>query len=257
MVTFIVIIFVFLLIFLRKPIFSLFGNPVSEISTPLWGISQFLSGEITENFLSIQSKKTLVKKLMELQESFKSMHSLEQERDTLAKENTELQKTLGLYREFQFDKTARVLARPPKISYDTLLIDIGEKDGVLMGDLVFSGENILLGEISDIRRSSSLVELYSTPLRETEVRLPTSGLALTFVGRGGGAFSVAIPRDIPAEEGESILSSREGNYLVGVISRITGNPQDPVKTIIAKSPINMNYLHYVFIKRTVVHEQEI
>ncbi len=237
------------IIFLRKPIFSIFNKGSILAAEPIWGVGHFISGEITEGFLSLQSKKTLIKRLLDLQEEFVSMASLKKERDVLAEENVQLEKTLGLYKEFGFEKTARVLSRPPKTSYDTLVIDRGQVDGVEEGDLIFSGENIFLGIVRESGSRSSLVELLSTSTIETEVRFPISDLALTLVGRGGGAFSVNVPRDIPIQEGEFIVSTLNDSFVIGEVSRVTGDPQDPSKTVIAKSPINMNYLNYVFIKR--------
>ncbi len=237
------------IIVFRKPIFSLFGNGASVVVSPVWGAHNFISGEITESLLSIQKKETLIRKLLELQDDFMAMSSIKTERDLLAEENEDLKKIVGLYRKYDFENTSRVLSRPPVVSYDTIMIDSGERDGVLVGDRVFTEGNIYLGKIKDVNNNSSLVELVSTSGVETSVRLVSSDISLTLVGRGGGAFLVNVPRDISIDKGGIFVPTFDSQFIVAEVSRVTGDAQDPTKTVIAKTPLNLNYINYVFIKR--------
>ena len=117
---FMVVIVAVLCILFRKPIFSLFGNGVSVVANPVWGVGEFFKGEITESILSIQSKKSLVRKLLDLQDDFMVMSTLRDEKDVLIDENLRLKKLLGIYQLSDFDATARVLSRPPVVSFQCI-----------------------------------------------------------------------------------------------------------------------------------------
>jgi cell shape-determining protein MreC len=240
---------VLLVFFLRKPVFKLFGHGASVVAEPVWGVSQFLSGEVTEGFLLLQSKNSLASKLLELQDKFKEFSGLVKERDLLLEENKELKQLLSLKTEYSFTDTARVLSRPPRISYDTFLIDLGSLNGVEEGDLVFVENSVLVGFVSDVRLGSSVVELMSSPGFESEVRLLSSDLALSVSGTGGGSFRVNVPKGIEVSEGSQLVSVYDSSFLVAEVVRVIGDPQDPSQTVIAKAPFNMHYVNNVFLKR--------
>ncbi|MFT5360159.1 MAG: cell shape-determining protein MreC [Candidatus Paceibacteria bacterium] len=241
---------VVLIVIFRRPVLSLFGNGVSVVSGPVWGVSDFVSGGITESLLAIQSKKSLIKKLLDLQDDFMIMATLKKEKEVLENENARLMDLLGLYNSSVFDKTARVLSRPPKIAYDNILIDKGRKDDISSGSKAFTSGGIYIGTVKEVYLESSLVELLSTSGVETEARLSSadSSLSLILVGRGGGSFSVNVPRDVFVDESGLFVSSLNGEFLIAETSKVTGDPQDPIKTVIAKTPFNINYIDYVFIK---------
>jgi cell shape-determining protein MreC len=240
---------VLVLFFARKPIINLFGGAVQGVVAPAWGVTQFLNGEITEGFLFLQPKKALVRRMLELQEDFMNMSSLVYEYEALKKENEDLKESLKLKNTFGFEATARILSRPPQTSYDRIVIDLGQNDDVFEEDLVFVGDNTLLGRVVESYPSSSLVELLSSSGVETEARLLFSELSLPLTGRGGGAFEVAVPRDIPIEELDIFISPYDSGIVLAEVVKVTGDPQDPAKIIVAKTPFNINRVKYVFIKR--------
>jgi cell shape-determining protein MreC len=244
-----VVLLIFVLFFLRRPILNIFSSASYAVASPVWGLSQFLDGEITEGFLLLQSKDSLVKNLVNIQKDFMSFDSLRLEYIASQKENNELKEQLNLKKTFGFEKTARVLVKPPQTSYDSIVIDVGAQDGVVEGDSVFVGQNVLLGRVSKAYPSTALVEMISSAGVSTEARLLLSELSLPLVGQGGGSFKVEIPRDTPIDESDFFVSSFDMSVVLAEVVKIIGDPQDPVKTIIAKTPFNIHYASHVFVKR--------
>jgi hypothetical protein len=92
---------------------------------------------------------------------------------------------------------ARVLMKPNQSPYDTLILDVGERDGVRLGDQVFAhGVWCILEKYLKWMRVLRKHCLYSAPGEKTLARLPASGIDVELIGRGGGAFSVALSRDV-------------------------------------------------------------
>lgn len=231
-----------------KQILSIVGIGTSTIASPVWNAEELVAGTLTKTTLSLNSKKSLISSFLDLQDDFMAMSAVRSQYLALQNENQDLREVLGLVRDFGYAHTARVVARPPQISYDTILIDKGSVDGLVEGQSVFAGENLLIGTIAEVHPHSSLVQLLSSSKVLTEARLISSELTLTLVGRGGGAFSVDVPRDVPIEDNDIFVSTQSGSVVIAEVVEITGDPQDPSKTVLAKSPINMNYLNYVFVK---------
>ena len=96
------------------------------------------------------------------------------DRDLLYRENLELKSRLGRAPE---GKTllAAVLLRPPGTPYDTFILDVGEKDGVALGDLVFAGGSVIIGKITEVYRSTSRTTLFSAPGQTHEALIFAEG----------------------------------------------------------------------------------
>src|SRR3989344_3226464 len=60
-----------------------------------------------------------------------------------------------------------ILAKPNKSFYDTLVIDIGLKQGVKVGDSVFALGNIPIGRIAEVHAYSSKVILFFSSRRDS------------------------------------------------------------------------------------------
>jgi cell shape-determining protein MreC len=233
----------------RSQITGFFGKPVSTVIEPLWQVSQLARGEIEESFLKLQSKKALIKNILHLQEKFLQLGDTISQNEILVQENEELKKQLGLYREASYDASAHVLRRSPQIAYDTLVIDLGSRDGIERGDAVFAGNGVYLGNITEVHTDTSLVTLLSTSSLETNAVFLDAGFEITLTGSGGGSFEGYVPKGADVSSDDILVSVQDSSWYIADVVRVGGDAQDPSKRVIAKNPLNMKYVHTVFVKR--------
>jgi cell shape-determining protein MreC len=161
----------------------------------------------------------------------------------LSDENTELRKVQSVER-ITTIVPARILARPPRTHYDTVLVAAGSASGVSTGDRVVSG-NILVGEVIAVTASSATVELLSTPQAEIDVLLGEPVAVAIARGVGGGAFEVAVPQGVTVQVGDPVRPSTDETLLLGVVSGVSGSPTDATKTVYVAAPVPMSQLDFV------------
>ncbi len=118
---------------------------------------------------------------------------------------------------------------------DTLILNLGEKDGIKKGMAVVSAQKILYGFVGEVFYRSSRLTLLSE--RGTSLPVKIAGedeesLSGLLKGGGGGkAFLELIPRERELKEGELILSAAVGNYpeglLVGLADKLISGDTEP------------------------------
>jgi cell shape-determining protein MreC len=167
----------------------------------------------------------------------------------LKKENTDLKETLGRLQESDNFILGNILTKPNHSPYDTIIIDIGEKSGIREGDLVYSNGNVPIGNISKIYTKTSLVSLYSNPGQKTEGYLNDSNASVELVGRGGGNFEMIIPLDLVVDKGSIVYLPGLSSLVVAIVDEIISKPSDPFKKVILSSPVNVQNLKWVEVKK--------
>jgi len=60
---------------------------------------------------------------------------------------------------------------------------------------------------------------------------------------------MSIPVDLPFEKGTSILLPNLQSEIVAIMQDVLSSPNDPVKKILLSSPVNVQSLKWVFVKR--------
>ncbi len=142
--------------------------------------------------------------------------------------------------------TARVLSRPPRTHYDTLLLGAGSATGISVHDAVlFNG--VLLGEIISVTASSATVELFSTPKSEHDVILGNPSAVAIARGLGGGAFEVQVPQGVAVLQNDSVRAATDDTLLLGVVVSVSGSATDATKTVHVASPVSMSEIDFVSI----------
>ncbi len=138
---------------------------------------------------------------------------------------------------------ATVLARPPRLPYDTLLIDAGSLNTsppVAVGDLVVVG-TVALGKITSVSDRLSRVELFSTPGQNLEIMIGPANLPLAntpAAGRGLGNWLVRLPRELPVTVGLPVWSPALGPYLIGQVGAVASSTDDLSQLVYIRTPIN-------------------
>ncbi len=146
---------------------------------------------------------------------------------------------------------ARVLTLPPQSLYDTLIIDSGSAQGVIVGKKVFAGKNILIGIVSEVYEKTAKVKLYSSPDEKYDVIIgvASSSVRATAVGHGNGMFEALVPREAAVEIGDNVTIPEISNTIYGKVNYIITDPARAFDSILFQSSIPIQSLRRVYVEK--------
>ena len=245
---FVILIFL-IIIYFNKPIFQTISNLSLNLGKPflVFGnntktrLHNFSSYFISKNNL-LKENDILKNKNLELESKLVNYQSLENE-------NLNLKELLGRLGENHTYILATILAKPNTTLYDTLVLDVGSKDGILVGDIVFAYGNIPLGKVSEVYAKNSKVTLFSSSGEKTNAIISSTNTYIDLIGRGGGNFEIILPRDFTLEEGESVLFPDLKNYVIAKVVSTISDARDSYQKALLISPINIQELKFVQIRK--------
>lgn len=201
----IIVFLFFLVLFFILNLFnfkSLFYSVSEKIQTTLWDKNS-----------EISLSKVDTKNLIEENQRLNSLLSVLEE---TKRENEFLKNSLGLK---NYDDAELIPGRIISKDYlsDSILINIGSKDGAKKGFPVVISENILLGKVSEVYSNYSRVQLLSLKDNLTDVNV--DGISALAKGNGKRGIDLEMfPRDKDLGENEFILTSfLGGNYPAGLV----------------------------------------
>jgi cell shape-determining protein MreC len=163
----------------------------------------------------------------------------------VVEENKNLRRVEGI-ESITTSVSARVLSRPPRTHYDTLIVGAGSAQGVAVHDLAM-WDGVLLGEVIMVTASSATVELYSSPTSELDVMIGTPSAVAIARGLGGGAFEVMIPQGVEVSQGDTVRASTDETLLLGRVVSVSGSATDATKTVHVAAPVSMSEIDFVSI----------
>ncbi len=193
------------------------------------------------------SRTSLIKKVVALQSQLDAQNASLVALSTLEKENETLKAEFGRT-DIVKGTLARVIVAPNHSIYDTLVVDVGSDDGVIVGQNVYAFGSVALGTVSDVLTHTSTVLLYSASGRETAGTTTGSDISITLIGRGGGEYEVRMPRDISFQEGGVITQQSLSVHPLATIQKIITDPRDPFQRLLAKVPVNLQTMKWVVVK---------
>ncbi|HVT74990.1 MAG TPA: rod shape-determining protein MreC [Candidatus Paceibacterota bacterium] len=241
------LVFVFALTYLFPSFFPSVFFPVGSL---FWRAEQSTVGFFVSMGKIVQSKYSLVEENKRLTEELAARDRAALMLDDVRTENETFKSMLGRTGKGNY-VLGVILVRPPVSLYDTLVIDVGTKDGVAAGDKVYAEGDVLVGDIAEAYGSQSKVALYSVPGRKTPILVGTSTVATDATGRGGGNFIFTLPAQTKLAEGAVITMPSIRNHIFGVVQRIMVDSTDSVQTVLFRSPANVNQLRFVEVDRTL------
>lgn len=230
-------IFFFLYLFTFSPIGSFTKHLVEKYTPFLWGVSNQLALTPSQMFSALYSKTSIIEENVTLKKEIRDMSLKLLDRNLLYEENLALKERLGRNGDGQ-TTIARVIAKPPRSFYDTLVIDVGSKQGITGGENVLYGDAIMIGEISEVSEKTSKVRLFSSSGENISVTIGKHSVPAVAVGLGGGNFEIKIPRDTHIALGDNILVPSLMPHFLGVVEYIESKESDPFERILFKSPIS-------------------
>lgn len=193
-------------------------------------------------------KRTLIKENEKLRSEVDVLSTRLLDYQIIKDENNDLKQFIGGFENIESFKVGRVVSRPPVTFYDTVLLDIGEDDGVFVGASVYINNNIIIGNVLEVYKNTSLVSLYTSPKTETKGILIPSNTEITLIGRGGGSYEANIPRDLTIEEGSIVTFPGKENDILAIALSNISDPRDSLNTVLFRSPVNYNNIRFVGIR---------
>ncbi len=191
----------------------------------------------------LTDKHTLIEKNTELEGELEKLRLSLLDADSLESENLILRRELGFSRT-EPAISAFVVASPPMIPLDTLMIGLGAEE-VSIGDLVVVGERIALGSVARIFGKKSDVVLNTFPGILSYGHNARTNESVEFVGVGGGVMESTMPINFDIEVGDQILLLRDRTYLLGVVNMIEEDATSGSKNILVSLPVGVSKLEVV------------
>lgn len=236
---------VFAMLFILTPLSQKLTQINHRMGLNLWQTNIALAQDITSLRVRItQSKIRLVQEKEDLQNKLEVVQGMLLDMQRIQKENESLREQLNVVNNPNEIITAQVLSTPTRSIYRGITVQAGEQHGVAVGQYVTAFGTVLLGRVVEVYPRTAHVALFTDPDVVHTVFLPEQELVVESTGRGSGNLRFDIPRDIVVAEGDYILSQETGKIL-GMIHTSLTDPREPVQTVLARSPLNLEHLQWV------------
>lgn len=219
------------------------------IGKPIWKLRNAEVSRVTDMGYLVRTKASVYKENENLLRENADLKTSMIDYQILKTENIDLKESLGRIVPGRDMVLSNILTKPNYSPYDTLIIDVGSNVGVSAGDQVYSNVVTPIGEVSAAYTNTSLVTLYSNPGQVTGAMMDGTNTSVELVGRGGGNFEMTIPIDLQFVKGGIVYLPNISTEIVAIIEDVISSPNDPVKKLLLSSPINVQNLKWVFVKR--------
>lgn len=173
--------------------------------------------------------------------------------EILKKDNEELKKQLGFKQNQKFKTiAASVISRALETGDQSLLLDIGTRDGVYPGQPVIVGNGTLIGKIIETQEKTSWVRLLSDNRSKIAGAILNSEQSIGVV-EGGYGLSIKmnfIPRNELVKIGDFITTSglEEGiprGLIIGKIAALENEAYKPFQQAIITPAANLDKIYLV------------
>lgn len=230
--------FSLLLLSLRGPVSNTLGGIFAVLGKPFW----FIRDEVVIKYQSVAtaltSKASLEAENNHLKDVLDEVALGAYSRDELRVENDNLKAMLGRQTEYTYT-LARILSAPPVSSYDTLLLDAGEDQGVFVGMQAFSQGDFKVGEVSRVWGRTALVALYSTPNTQLSVTIGSSSIPAIAWGLGGGNLRIILPRGVKVVVGDLVSIPALSPQYAGTVDAIDRPEGSSLEAIYVRLPFDL------------------
>ncbi|MFA5936754.1 MAG: rod shape-determining protein MreC [Candidatus Paceibacterota bacterium] len=242
------VVFVFLIYF-RTSVFNSLSYVSHLVFRPVLILGNNISGKLSNVGAYFYSKKSLLIENENLNLKLNEQSAKIANYNSILDENLKIKEILGRSSENKITVLGSILSKPNQSPYDTLIIDVGEKNKIEVGQRVFAIGNIPIGRIAEVYLNSSKVILFSNPGEKTEVVVSGQNAFMQVVGRGGGNFEMTLPRDFILEKGTEIVLPGINTYVLGIVETIISDPRDSFQKALLVSPVNIAELKFVEVEK--------
>ena len=222
-----------------------FSGPISSFSytlaRPVWSVRAMLFGS-TEDTLTeataskadlIAKNKLLSQEVYDLQ-----VNNLALTSETLA---PHIETTLH-----QNTVMVKVISKPPLTPYDVFVVDTSART-LPAGSLVYLGDNVLIGTVSQSTSRSALVSLYSSGSLVTPVDVLRTGETIALKGQGGGNFEAILPKDFSISPGDILVDRGATRSVIAQVYSVDESSGGSFKKAYARIPTNIFQAEWLFV----------
>ena len=193
-----------------------------------------------------KSRNELLVKIEKLEEAQQNFNLGTADLTALFYENQRLQNELGLQPDAPYVRVA-VIARPPQMPFDLLLVNEGSQGGVSVGDLALSSDRSLSGKVMEVSNKTAIVKVNSFTDNLLSGFVARTGESIELRGAGGGNLVAKTPIDFDMVVGDSVLVSFGADYVVAIVGAIEDDVSGGAKNALLSLPFNLNKIETLFI----------
>lgn len=219
---------------------NLTGSYLRKIALPVWASKERVAD--VGVFSRIRSKASILSENEDLKSKLVEIRLALLVNESLKKENEEMRETLDALRG-KNAIWADVIARPPVSAYDTFVVKTGSTIPKVGFEALAYG-TVLIGEIVEADKSTSLVRLYSASGNSYQATIEPSRETIEIKGSGAGSFESRIPKAVKVAINDKVYFLGNSK-LLGTVAHIEETSSDSFKTIYIQSPINIYKLKAV------------
>ncbi len=235
----------------------------SSVANVVWlALEQalFLGGRTGDSmggvFAQFTSKATLQAENDRLRAALATSSAALLDRQLLLEENRQLLARLGRKATTTTSIFAQVLLRPPAMPYDTLMIDIGKRDGVRTGNFVSPGGTVVVGTVEEVYDSTSRVVLFSAP-GTTHQGLLSGTIPVAVRGQGGGSLLAEVPVGENVAAGDVVTFPGTTQHFSAQVVATEAKEGGSFITAYLSLPVNIFSLRYVeVLPNTTFYEED-
>ncbi len=236
---------IFFLIFVLLFSFNPTRGFLFKMGYPFWTIKNSINYFFTQSFNVLKSKNSLIAEDYLLKEDIKRNENDVVLLNLIKKENEDLKGVLGRKINNSNVVLSTVLIKPSFSAYDTLIVDVGESDGVSVDDKVLAEGSVFIGYVSEVYAGTSKIVLYSSPNEKTNVLVGNNNIEKEALGIGGGNFRLETPREIDIKEGDIITIPSLSLNIFGIVEKVEYKDADSFQSVFFKNPVNISELKWV------------
>ncbi len=213
------------------------SQTIYMVAPAVWKVGGEVRDTLNSFWGGFNSKRSLVYENDMLKEEVNRMQVNVLDRNMLEESVIKLKEALGRVSEDN-RVTADVLAGPGRSPYDTLIIDAGTENGVVVGNrVVYSGVGVI-GEIAEVYDTSAKVKLYSSNGEEHAVVVGVQAVPSVAKGRGMGNFEIKVPQGSLVVVGDEVLMPT-GNLILGIVGSVEENIVLPFTRVLFQTTFNI------------------
>ena len=230
-------------------ILSWTGQLFNFVGRPIWKAENFISQGFSNIDYLFKTKASISTENHNLIEEISSLRTTMTDYQILKSDNDQLKEMLGRLPEKNNFVLGNILTKPNHSPYDTVIIDVGSDNGIKVGDSVYANETIPIGIVDKTYNQTSLITLYTNPGQKTEGFIDGTNASVELIGRGGGNFEMVIPLELQADKGTIIYIPGSTSEVLAIVQEVISLPTDPFKKVILSSPVNIQNLKWVEVKK--------
>ncbi len=230
-----------------------FSGTASVVLDPFFRVGNFIYEKIPFVPDFFRDRKFLIEKNRELFERVENLNLDLISYETILEENKRLYSELGLRPEGSF-LGSKIIAKPPQVPTDSIVIDRGSGDVIDVGDIVLAGSRIMIGRVVSVSDKNAVVALSSLSNTLSYGYIERTGEAIDLEGVGGGSMRARVPIDFDIKLEDKVLIEGTRVYVAAIAASIEVDQSSGFEEILFKLPANIGRARVVFVEPSLVIE---